>query len=254
MINLVSIPIDIRGLHHTSSNRRLFRGRKFDEGAALHRFIRETFGADAFSTFRLMKPSGSITGTLYGYSKSSADELREIANTAGVPDSADIFRLASIKSTPRPQNAWSRGQRLGLSIKSRTTRRSSLVGTQTTEKGRREAEVDAYLHDLAAYERGILESKSTREFAYQRWLTEKLTGEQSTHREAIASINIGLDEITQNDVFRQGKWCHGPDVIFGCDIEVGDPEKFAQLLQSGVGRHKSYGYGMVLVTQVRQQN
>jgi CRISPR system Cascade subunit CasE len=246
-MHLISVPVDIARLHKLSSQRSLFSGSRFDEGAALHRFIRETFGASAFSTFRLFQPARSRMGTLYAYSHNDADHHRDTASCTGVPDSAELFKLASMKSQPRPKDAWKPDQRIGFSIKCRATRKSSLVGDQVTGRGRREAEVDTYLHELEAHQQGYITDTPTREESYRRWLLAKLQGDGSPHREAISEIDFSINVLNQSPVYRHGKWSKGPDVTFNGNLSIKDPIAFANLLKTGIGKHKAYGYGMLLL-------
>ena len=39
----------------------------------------------------------------------------------------------------------------------------------------------------------------------------------------------------------------GPDAVMQGTLEVTDPEEFAKLVADGVGRHRAYGYGMLLL-------
>ena len=39
----------------------------------------------------------------------------------------------------------------------------------------------------------------------------------------------------------------GPDAVLNGELVVGDPAAFASLLANGVGRHKAYGYGMLML-------
>ena len=39
----------------------------------------------------------------------------------------------------------------------------------------------------------------------------------------------------------------GPDVVMQGRLRVSDPQAFAQLLARGVGRHRAFGFGMLLL-------
>jgi CRISPR system Cascade subunit CasE len=43
-----------------------------------------------------------------------------------------------------------------------------------------------------------------------------------------------------------------PDVLFGGTIEVTDAQAFPQLLERGVGRHRAFGFGMMLLRPPRE--
>ena len=43
----------------------------------------------------------------------------------------------------------------------------------------------------------------------------------------------------------------GPDAVMRGIFTVAEPEAFAGLLSRGIGRHRSYGYGMLLLRPAR---
>jgi CRISPR system Cascade subunit CasE len=48
-------------------------------------------------------------------------------------------------------------------------------------------------------------------------------------------------------VARGGAVSEGPEATFHGTLEITDPVRFADLLARGVGRHRAYGYGMLLL-------
>jgi CRISPR system Cascade subunit CasE len=48
-------------------------------------------------------------------------------------------------------------------------------------------------------------------------------------------------------VQRNGRRIEGPDAVVHGTLTITDPVAFAGLLARGVGRHRSYGYGMLLL-------
>jgi CRISPR system Cascade subunit CasE len=48
-------------------------------------------------------------------------------------------------------------------------------------------------------------------------------------------------------VQRGGRRIEGPDAVVHGTLTITDPTAFAALLARGVGRHRSYGYGMLLL-------
>ena len=43
----------------------------------------------------------------------------------------------------------------------------------------------------------------------------------------------------------------GPDAVMRGIFTITDPAKFAAMLKEGIGRHRSYGYGMLLLRPAR---
>ncbi|GHE81823.1 hypothetical protein GCM10019059_44550 [Camelimonas fluminis] len=52
---------------------------------------------------------------------------------------------------------------------------------------------------------------------------------------------------------RKGRRIEGPDATFHGSLVVTDPEAFTILLARGVGRHRAYGYGMLLLRPPQRQ-
>lgn len=43
------------------------------------------------------------------------------------------------------------------------------------------------------------------------------------------------------------RYSEGPDAVLRGELVITDAAKFTELLASGIGRHKAYGYGMLLL-------
>jgi CRISPR system Cascade subunit CasE len=43
----------------------------------------------------------------------------------------------------------------------------------------------------------------------------------------------------------------GPDAVLAGQLRVTDPKAFTQLLASGVGRHRAFGFGLLLLRSAR---
>ena len=46
---------------------------------------------------------------------------------------------------------------------------------------------------------------------------------------------------------RHARYSEGPDVVMRGVLTVTDPDAFSNLLAHGIGRHRAYGYGMLLL-------
>jgi len=53
------------------------------------------------------------------------------------------------------------------------------------------------------------------------------------------------------DDVRQSRLVGGPDVVLAGQLRVTDPQAFAQLLAKGVGRHRAFGFGLLLLRPTR---
>lgn len=250
-LNLIRVPVDVGTLARWAAERGWARrgGRHvtFDEGRALHHLLHEVFGPGVFRTFRLLVAARRTAGNLYGYSESSSDELRSLADAYAFPDQLRVLVPRRIEGKPMP-TAWRTGQRLGFDVRVRPVRR--LLKDLATPEGRfaRGAEVDAFLVDALRsqpHRPDAAEPSSDehrRQEAYLSWLAERMG---SAIQLDFASSRVA--RFRRVRVSRQNKAPEGPDATIHGAMTVREPERFAELVRRGVGRHKAYGYGMVLL-------
>lgn len=238
-LHLVELPLSLRSLHIWAGARGLGDG--LDEGAALHNLLGETFGPAVLQPFRLMVAPRARSGTLYAYSALDADNLHMQARAIMAPTQAAVIDLDLLRSLPRPASTWTAGQRLGFDLRIRPVVRlaSDLRGADdsgTPVSFRKGAEVDVF---LAAVLRDL---RTTREAAYLDWLAARLAPVAVLERAA-----SHLATFQRNRVQRNGRRIEGPDAVVHGTLTVIDPAAFAGLLARGVGRHRSFGYGMLLL-------
>ena len=212
-------------------------GAHLDEGLALHHLIGESFGPGTLQPFRLMVAPGARTGSVYAYAGQSANDLATAARAVMDPAVARVVNLEALASQPRPASAWFAGQRLGFDLRVRpVVQLASALSTdrQTFRKG---AELDAALAQTLRQD-----TPTDRLAVYTNWLRKRL--EPAV---ALQSDHTRLVRIERRSITRNGRRINGPDATFHGTLAVKDPNAFAELLTRGVGRHRSYGYGMLLL-------
>jgi CRISPR system Cascade subunit CasE len=238
-LHLVELPVALRALHLWAGGRGLGAGS--DEGVALHHLLGETFGPAALQPFRLMVAPRAQNGTLYAYTAADADTLRQQARASLTAAQAAVIDLDRLRSLPRPTTVWTAGQRLGFDLRLRPVVRlaSDVTGSDDSDVPvslRKGAEVDAFLAAI------LRNNPTTREAAYLEWLAVRL--EPSA---ALDPASSRLASFQRSRVQRNGRRIEGPDAVVHGTLTIIDPATFADLLARGVGRHRSYGYGMLLL-------
>lgn len=238
-LHLIEAPVALRDLHLWAGARGY--GGAFDEGAALHQLLGELFGPAALQPFRLMVAPRGCVGTLYAYASEDADSLRARAATTLTPGHAAAIALDRLRSLPRPAETWREGMRLGFDLRLRPVQRLASAFAGATDTGetvrlRRGAEIDVFLA------RALRGDGTTREAAYLDWLAARLRPAAELDRRASR-----LAGFRRTRVERGGRQVEGPDATVHGTLTVSDPEAFAGLLAKGVGRHRSYGYGLLLL-------
>ncbi|WP_446831995.1 type I-E CRISPR-associated protein Cas6/Cse3/CasE [Candidatus Foliamicus sp.] len=220
----------------------------FDEGLALHVLLSSMFGKSVMQPFRLFSSPRKRAASLYAYANMDHAMLKEMAESVATPDCLEILDLMQLKSRPMPIY-FKVGQRLGFDVRVRPIRRLSSdlsTGRGPTLKAR--AEVDAFVVEVR---RNSVSSESApsngtmrqRERIYANWLKERLEGSA-----AVDSENCRLAAFRRTRTARgDGPGPEGPDATIHGELAVRNPEAFAKRLRTGVGRHRAYGYGMLLL-------
>ena len=121
---------------------------------------------------------------------------------------------------------------------------------------RRGAEVDAF---LAACWRDP-EADVDRAEVYRAWLERQIEGPPDSplpwHGGALLR-DLSLSRFRRTRLFRRsqgqhrtGRACERPDATFRGTVEVTDGERFGRLVARGVGRHRAFGFGMLLLRRL----
>ncbi|WP_397544751.1 type I-E CRISPR-associated protein Cas6/Cse3/CasE [Roseovarius salis] len=235
-LHLVEMPLSLPALNRWAGHRNIGRG-LFDEGLVLHHLLGEAFGPAALQPFRLLVAPRARTGTLYAYSAVAAEELRAAVALSIGPSETEVVSLDALRSVERPKTTWQKGMPLGFDLKIRPTVRlaSPLKGKDVQfPKG---AEVDAFLSETLRNDHA-----RPREEVYLDWLEARLAAVADLERDASR-----LHQFRRVRSMRGGRRVEGPEVVIHGTLTVRNPEGFASLLARGVGRHRSYGYGMLLL-------
>lgn len=235
-LHLIECPLSMPALNRWAGARDLGRG-QFDEGLALHHLLGEVFGPAVVQPFRLMVAPRARAGTVYGYATQPAEALRTAAAPVIGPSEAGVVPLAALRSVPRPDATWTEGMRLGFDVKLRpVVRLASAIGGSdgSFAKG---AEVDAFLAEALRND-----AARQRETVYLDWLAARMDPVATLERDT-----SNLTTFRRVRSVRGGRRVEGPEAVVHGTLTVRDPVGFAALLRRGIGRHCSYGYGMLLL-------
>ena len=235
--NMIRADIDLRAFYRWAGSRGMTSRNAFDPGFAMHCLLTESFGPDlAPRPFRVIISRDWIRpyGTFYAYSNSTADELREAALTFACPLQSRILPASSIDGKTMP-DSWRTGQRLGFEALIRPIVRCAR-GSKTPGKER-----DAFQAEAERHPKGTMSRK--REEVYCDWLSLRLAKRGARLEDA------RLKSFQRVRVVRKLRKHspEGPDALMQGNLEVTDAEGFAELIAHGIGRHRAYGYGMLLL-------
>lgn len=225
-----------------------------DLGYALHALLHAAFGEHAPQPFRYLDAAQG----LLAYTRMTPDELRNHVALAD-PDVATALGLGataehdgcSLRAFP---TRWPVGHVLGFEVRVRPIIR----------EGATRQERDAF---LAAVQAGAAESTEPidRGTVYGRWLVEQLSvrtgGGALTEpwQGAVEVIDTRMERFRLLDVMRQTqpkqaetpqrqrRAVGGPDAVLAGRLRVVDAQAFSALLARGVGRHRAFGFGMLML-------
>lgn len=249
---LVNIPCDMRYLKLWGVRRDLIAKGIFDDGFALHKLLSESFGARVLQPFRLFSSLRGRQGSIYAYCNANSSELRDRAQSFALPEVHEILDLNRLRSKKMPSQLRD-NQRLGFDIRVRPIRRSRLefdseTGVQSSRRSSR-SEIDSYvwerIHSNSNRQGGTSSHGRTRESVYRNWMLERLGS-------AAVLEGCSLHSFKRSTVIRGDfSLTEGPDAVLHGTLSVQDTNRFKYLLKNGVGRHRAFGYGMLLLRPPR---
>ena len=246
---MIRAEIDLPSFHRWAGSRRMISRNAFDEGYAMHCLLTESFGERAPKPFRMITPRGrargpfdgsGCRGVLYGYGDAGADALREASTVYADPLQCSALQVDGLKSKPLPVK-WKPGRRLGFEVLIRPTiRRSKRAASHPG------TEWDAFLWEAIQHPKG--EMKRSREDVYSDWLEEQI------RRRGAQLDEVSLKSFQRTRIIRRrgSRANRRPQCRNGrAFLPSPTGEKFAKLLARGIGRHRAYGYGMLLLRPPR---
>ncbi len=249
-LHLVRMNIDSQALYRFARRSRL-PARDFDEGYAVHALLAALFDSEtnpdarvAPKPFRLVDPARRMIEVL-GYASLDHRALGERAKSFADPLAWDVCNVDEIASRPVPQ--FQVGSELGFSVRVCPVRRVAKRGNQQKER----AEVDAFLAKV--WEIDDPEVMVDRESVYLEWLRSEVQkdGAALLRNAELTSFQLGRQHRRTQGQDRRGARLSHPEACFEGSLEVRDPASFAARLGRGLGRHRSFGFGMLLLKPAR---
>lgn len=222
------------------ARRRGLKTWELDQGYAVHCALKELFGEDAPQPFALEPSSGPIQPVL-GYGPADARRLREGAQLKADPWLWEhLVDWENLAAKPMP-GTWREGQRLDFTVRATPIARAA-KGHARVREG---AEVDVFL--MRCWEN--VGEPVDREKVYAEWFHAQLARIGGARAVELSVRSFQIDRLSRrHHAEDQRKTVRGrPDVTFSGTLAVTDPTAFPALLARGVGRHRAFGFGMVLL-------
>ena len=245
MLYMTQMSLDTRALMHIADRRLLFQ-HSLDMGYLVHSQLCELFGDElAPKPFMLGENDGPRL-QVTGYSSVPAEKLAQYAQTFAQPVAYRVVDWDAFASKPMPA-AFPLGKQLSFHLRACPVVRKSR-GSQFYKAGR---EVDIFLSEVARCGPDV---QLNRHAIYTAWLENYLSQQGGAQCSEVQVIQFHRSRLLRRNKSRAGIAVERPEVVFEGNLEVTDPERFQQLLTRGVGRHRAFGFGMLLLLPRGQHN
>jgi len=253
-LHLVDLRFDLRDLWRAIRH----DGRRIpdaDDGYAVHAALFALFGQELPpKPFALLPVAvGAREQRVLGYARADEATLRAAAERAE-PAWRQALTGLRAKAMPRAEE-WRPGLRVAFQLRARPTMRRH----KEVDGHKRDLERDAY--QLEILSRGELGARS-REAVYVDWLREQIerAGGATPVQRGDGAADFRLRGWRLSPVYRKAGPVAGsrdakrgthlmtlPEAEFEGVLEITEPAAFHAMLARGIGRHRAFGYGMLLV-------
>ena len=233
-----------------------------DDGYGWHALLAACFGNLAPKPFRVIERPRRPP-QLLGYGPHDISALREHAATFAEPAAvAALGPVASMASKQMP-GTFRAGQRLGFEARVRPTARQDRDGDRSASR-----EIDAFLAAVHAADKLAPRGQRPeleRNAVYQDWLAARLDAaarlvpgsfkiermrRSMLLRRGQPRVASGPRELVPVGSLKKevaGQQGGSPDAVVSGTLVVESPSEFVRLLARGIGRHRAFGFGMLLL-------
>jgi len=223
------------------ARRRKLPPRQGDMGYVVHCALGELFGRDAPQPFAHIGQRGRHSSVL-AYAQKEPEALQAYADAFADPSLHTMVDWSRFDARQMPV-FWPVGHRLGFRLRCCPVQRMHAKG----DYHRRGAEVDVFV--ARCWKAGDSATAVKREELYCQWLATQIKrygGARLIDAELGAFQRECLVRRTQGGD-RKSAICERPDALMGGTLEVTDSSAFTALLRRGIGRHRAFGFGMLLL-------
>ncbi|MGI6082936.1 MAG: type I-E CRISPR-associated protein Cas6/Cse3/CasE [Limnochordia bacterium] len=205
-------------------------------GYGIHAWFGAAFGEQAPRPWRLFMDRKRSTRIL-GYSLVGAEDLRQRVQDFATPAVLAVCPEPDTSILSKPMPAWRPGQRLSFEVQCCPVGRKATTGV----------EKDLYLIHADKDDGNPV----SREEVYCDWVRERLERDGVTTVTAVSLAGFRLLRQTRKEQrsggTRKRRQLIRPHALVRGQFVVNDADAFPELLVRGVGRHRSFGYGMLLL-------
>ncbi|WP_103021438.1 type I-E CRISPR-associated protein Cas6/Cse3/CasE [Salinibacter altiplanensis] len=232
-----------------------------DTNYLVHCALGELFGDDAPKPFFVDDDPRTVEETaeyhddrhvrVLGYADADDDMLQQEAKLSPNPTIGNLYDKDRLDSHEM-LSSFRKGRRLQFELRACPVIRKASAGEGVNQNGETRTwdegdELDAFLAKAWSQP----EKDLNREKVYRKWLSDQFDhrGGATSDPDQIAMTRFSIERMTRrtHGADRSVETIKRPDVTLTGTLQVTDSDAFVNLLRSGLGRHKSFGYGMLKV-------
>lgn len=223
-----------------------------DLGYRVHMALAGLFGPGKIQPFRVLDGPGRGVDVLGYTSYESKEAINDDASSFADPGLYDACDWQRLGVKPMP-SSWQEGRVVGFEVRICPIVRPSkdidrtpptnenAANLITLKKG---AEVDAWVHHNCTVHGN---DPLNREAVYRNWLSQRTSHALELRSMSLHAFRrIRLVRRSQG-AKRTSKILERPDALVRGELEIRDADAFQKLLANGVGRHRAFGFGMMLL-------
>lgn len=210
-----------------------------------HCALHEVFGDQAPGPFSLESSVAKHLRVL-AYSAVPPSELQKQAQSFASPLAYTLIDWTRFASKPMPLE-FAKGTRLGFELRVCPVVRKASAGNHH----RAGAEVDAFI--ARVWEVDDSEVEIDREDVYRSWLAAQFERHGTAVAHSVRLTRFSLERMLRraHGDTRRAAFIKRPAATLEGDLEVTDGGRFSELLRAGIGRHRSFGFGMLKIRPPR---
>lgn len=215
------------------------RGASVDDGYLLHSLFASAFGDISPKPFHYQSRQRHLE--VLAYSEVAAESLLERARLFGRPD---FVQALEVGCTSKSMPVITTGTRLGFCVNVIPTVRAQ---GPAFRKG---AEIDAWLAAKARIQPDTAGGGSpiSRETAYTEWMQAALQRQNGAQLESLRLSALRSARLSRRNRERGFNRIEQREAVFQGVMTVTDGDDFHALLKRGIGRHRAFGFGMLLLS------
>jgi CRISPR-associated protein Cas6/Cse3/CasE, subtype I-E/ECOLI len=241
-LHMIELRLNAERLICFAQEHGLNQARDEDLGYCVHAWLAAAFGELAPKPYRLFDPAGfgqhGKRGLcLLGYITHTAASLQDHARTFATPLTLSVCNLADLDHAKAMPAGWCPGRRLGFEVLACPVSRH-----ENDEK-------DVFLRRVEAA--GAEAPPLQRATVYADWLARQLTPTARLESMRLAGFRLvrmlRRTQPTDQQPYRPAPRITRPQALLEGELMVQDGAAFNDYLARGIGRHRAFGYGMLLL-------